>query len=139
VTQRPDLFAAVSINGGLLDLARFNRFGLGWTWVSEFGLPTDAASLRALLAVSPLYNALTPGGARYPAILVSANEHDDVIQPFHSYKFAAALQSGHAGQAPELLRVDTDAGIEATMPTNKQTARDADRLAFLLSALRTLP
>ena len=138
VTQRPDLFAAASIDGGLLDLARFNRFGLGWTWVSEFGSPTDAASLRSLLAVSPLHNALS-GGGRYPAILVSASEHDDVIQALHSYKFAAALQSGHTGQAPVLLRVETDAGIEAAMPTNKQAARDADRLTFLLSALRTLP
>ena len=137
VTQRPDLFAAASIDGGLLDLARFNRFGLGWTWVSEFGSPTEVASLRSLLAVSPLHNALAPG--RYPAVLVSVNEHDDVIQAFHSYKFAAALQSGHTGQAPELLRVETDAGITSAMPANKQTARDTDRLTFLLSALRTLP
>lgn len=137
VTQRPELYAAASMDGGLLDLARFNRFGLGWTWVSEFGAPNDAASFRSLVALSPLHNALTPG--RYPAVLVSANEHDDVIQPFHSYKFAAALQAEHTGQAPELLRVEADAGIESAMPAKRQAARDADRLTFLLSALRTLP
>ena len=137
VTQRPDLFAAASINGGLLDLARFNRFGAGWTWVSEFGSPTDPGSLRSLLAVSPLHNVQAPG--RYPAVLVSASEHDDLVPAFHSYKFAAALQYGQTGQGPELLRVESDAGIEIAMPANKQTTREADRLTFLLSGLRTLP
>jgi len=118
-------------------LARFNRFGAGWTWVSEFGSPADPASLRSLLAVSPLHNAQTPG--RFPAVLVSASEHDDVVPAFHSYTFAAALQYGQTGQGPELLRVESDAGIEGAMPANKQTAREADRLTFLLSALRTLP
>jgi len=137
VTQRPDLFAAASIDGGVFDLARFSRFTAGWTWVSEFGSPTDAGALRSLLAVSPLHNAQTPG--RYPAVLLSAGEHDDVVPPLHSYKFAAALQAGQTGQAPELLRIEPDAGLAGSRPANKQTALDADRLTFLLSALRTLP
>ena len=137
VTRRADLFAAASIDGGVFDLARFNRFTVGWTWVSELGTPTDAASLRSLLAASPLHNALTPG--RFPAVLVTVSEHDDVVPPLHSYKFVAALQSGQTGQGPELLRVESDAGMEAAMPASKQSARDADRLTFLLSALRTLP
>lgn len=137
VTQRSDLFAAASIDGGVFDLARFNRFTAGWTWVSELGSPSDGPALRSLLAVSPLHNALTPG--RYPAVLVSASEHDEVVPPLHSYKFAAALQTGQTGPGPELLRVDPDAGLESAVPANKQIAREADRLSFLLSALRTLP
>ena len=137
VTKRADLFAAASIDGGLLDLARFNRFAAGWTWVSEFGAPTDAAGLRSLIQVSPVHNAQTPG--RYPAVLLTANEHDDVVPPLHSYKFAATLQAGQTGPGPELLRVDPDAGLDAATPANKRFAREADRLTFLLSALRTLP
>jgi prolyl oligopeptidase len=136
-TRRSDLFAAASIDGGVLDLARFTHFAAGWTWVSELGSPTDAASLRSLLALSPLHNAQTPG--RYPAILVSVNEHDEMVAPWNSYKFASALQASQAGQAPELLRVEPKAGLESAMPANRQAARDADRLAFLLSALRSLP
>jgi prolyl oligopeptidase len=136
-THRPDLFAAASIDGGVFDLARFNRFTAGWTWVSELGSPADAAGLRSLLALSPLHTAEAPG--RYPAILVSASEHDDVVPPLHSYKFAAALQSGQTGQGPELLRFEPDAGLETAMPATKLAARDADRLTFLLSALRALP
>jgi prolyl oligopeptidase len=136
-THRPDLFAAASIDGGVFDLARFNRFSAGWTWVSELGSPTEVAGLRSLLALSPLQTAQTPG--RYPAVLVSASEHDDVVAPLHSYKFAAALQAGQTDQGPELLRVEPDAGFEPAMPRNKLAARDADRLTFLLSALRSLP
>jgi len=137
VAKRPDLFAAAAIDGGVFDLARFNRFTAGWTWVSEFGTPTEAASLRSLLTVSPLHNALTPG--RYPAVLLSASEHDDVVPPLHSYKFAAALQAGQNRPGPELLRVDPESGVDYAMPASRQSARDADRLTFLLSALRTLP
>jgi prolyl oligopeptidase len=137
ITRRPDLFAAATIDGGVFDLTRFNRFTVGWTWVSEFGAPTDGGSLRSLLAVSPLQNALMSG--RFPAVLVSASEHDDVVPPLHSYKFAATLQASQTGPGPELLRVEPDIGVESTMPLSKQSARDADRLTFLLSALRTLP
>jgi prolyl oligopeptidase len=72
---------------------------------------------------------------------VSASEHDDVVPPLHSYKFIAALQAGQIGQGPELLRVEPDAGgvFEAAIPATKLAARDADRLTFLLSALRALP
>ena len=72
-------------------------------------------------------------------MLVTANEHDDLVPPLHSYKFAAALQASQTGQGAALLRIEPDAGLEAAMPANKQSARDADRLTFLLSALRTLP
>jgi prolyl oligopeptidase len=137
VTQRADLFAAASIDGGLLDLARFNRFAAGWTWVSEFGAPTDASGLRSLIQVSPLHNAQT--ARRYPAVLLTANERDDVVPSLHSYKFAATLQAAQTGPGPELLRVEPDAGLDAATPANKRTAREADRLTFLLSALRTLP
>ena len=102
---------------------------------SRFAISVSSAT--SLLALSPLHTAQTPG--RYPAILLSAGEHDDVVAPLHSYKFAAALQAGQTGQGPELLRVESDAGLEAAMPVNKQAARDAERLAFLLSALRSLP
>jgi prolyl oligopeptidase len=136
-TQRPDLFAAASIDGGVLDLVRSSHFTAGWTWVSEFGSPTTGAGLRSLLGVSPVHNALTP--RRYPAVLVSASEHDDVVPPLHSYKFAAALQAGQTGQVPELLRVELDAGSDDAMPASRRAARDADRLTFLLSALRALP
>ena len=73
------------------------------------------------------------------AVLVSANEHDDVVPPLHSYKFVATLQSSQTGPGPELLRVELDAGLDAAMPSNKRSSREADRLTFLLSALRTLP
>jgi prolyl oligopeptidase PreP (S9A serine peptidase family) len=61
------------------------------------------------------------------------------VPPHHSYKLAAAVQAGQTGQVPELLRVELDAGSDDAMPASRRAARDADRLTFLLSALRALP
>jgi prolyl oligopeptidase len=134
ITQRPELFGAAAIEGGLLDLVRYPRFTIGWTWTSEFGSPDVPAELRVVSALSPL-NAVR-AGTRYPATLVTAGDYDDVIPPAHSYKFAAALQSSQAGAAPILLRSDPDIGHGPGIPTARQIAIDADRLVFLINTLR---
>jgi prolyl oligopeptidase len=72
-------------------------------------------------------------------VLLTANERDDVVPSLHSYKFAATLQAAQTGPGPELLRVEPDAGLDAATPANKRSGREADRVTFLLSALRTLP
>jgi len=134
MTQRPDLFGAVVIDAGLLDMARFPRFTSGATWIPEFGSPDRLADLHSLLAYSPLQN--VRAATRYPATMITAGERDEVIAPAHSYKFAAALQAAQSGPNPILLRVEPDAGDGATIPILKQIAASADRLTFLVSTLR---
>jgi prolyl oligopeptidase len=91
LTRRPELFGAALIDDGILDMTRFSRFTVGSSWIPEFGSPDRLADLRALLGYSPLQN-LRPG-TRYPATLVEVGDHDDIVTPVHSYKFAATLQS----------------------------------------------
>jgi prolyl oligopeptidase len=134
MTQRPDLFGAVATDAGLFDMARFPRFTAGPTWVPEFGSPDRAADLRALLAYSPLQN-VRPS-TRYPATLICAGEQDSEIVASHSLKFAAALQAAQSGSAPILLRVEPDAGDGAPTPISTQIAASADRLVFLMNALK---
>lgn len=139
MTQRPDLFGAVAIDAGLLDMTRFTRLAAGASWIPEFGNPEKPSDLRALLAYSPLQN--VRGGTHYPPTLLSVGDHDDVVSPAHTYKFAAALQATLSSGAPSaattpiLLRVEHDAGFGPGTPTSKQLALDVDRLAFLGSAL----
>lgn len=57
------------------------------------------------------------------------------VHPAHSFKFAAALRHAQAGDAPILLRVDTDSGHGAGRPTDKYVDEVADRYAFLVEAL----
>ena len=50
LTQRPDLAAAVVCSAPLLDMVRYELFGLGRTWNDEYGTADDAGALGWLLA-----------------------------------------------------------------------------------------
>ena len=133
MTQRPDLFGAVVAEVGVMDMLRFELFTIGWAWTSDYGSVSDADQFRTLLGYSPLHN-LRPGVA-YPATLITTGDHDDRVVPGHSFKFAAALQEAHAGDAPVLIRIDTDAGHGAGKPVSKLIDERADVIAFLSAQL----
>jgi Serine proteases of the peptidase family S9A len=65
LTQRPDLYAAVVCSAPLLDMVRYERFGLGQTWNVEYGTASDAEQLGWLLAYSP-YHHVTEGTRTRP-------------------------------------------------------------------------
>src|SRR6202789_1366168 len=56
LTQRPDLYAAVVCSAPLLDMVRYEQFGLGETWNSEYGTAADAEQLGWLLSYSPYHH-----------------------------------------------------------------------------------
>jgi prolyl oligopeptidase len=132
-TQRPDLFAACLPQVGVLDMLRFNKFTVGWGWMSDYGSPDNADEFRALRAYSPLHN-LRPG-TKYPATLVLTGDHDDRVVPAHSFKFAATMQAAQAGDAPVLIRIETRAGHGAGKPTSNIIDEAADKWAFLVKVL----
>jgi prolyl oligopeptidase len=133
MTQRPELFGAALPAVGVMDMLRFEKFTIGWAWVSDYGSAENAEEFKALHAYSPLQN-LKPGTA-YPATLVTTADHDDRVWPGHSFKFAAALQAAQAGAAPVLIRIETKAGHGAGKPTSKLIEEVADRWAFLVRVL----
>ena len=134
MTQRPKLFGAVVIDDGLVRHDALHAAHGGRDWIPEYGSPDRPADLRALLAYSPLQRRRKPDGA-YPPTLLTAGDHDEVVAPAHSYKFAASLQRAQAAvgldAAPRRLR----RGLRPGIPTSKQIALDADRLTFLATAL----
>jgi prolyl oligopeptidase len=133
MTQRPDLFAAALPAVGVMDMLRFHKFTIGWAWTSDYGSPDHPDEFKALYAYSPLHH-LKPGTA-YPATLITTADHDDRVVPAHSFKFAAALQAAHAGDAPVLIRIETKAGHGAGKPTAKIIEELADKLGFLVRVL----
>ena len=133
ITQRPDLFGAALPMVGVLDMLRFHKFTIGWAWTAEYGSPDNPEEFPALYAYSPLHN-LKPGTA-YPATMIITADHDDRVVPAHSFKFAAALQAAHSGNAPVLIRIETKAGHGAGKPTAKVIEEASDRWAFLLRVL----
>jgi prolyl oligopeptidase len=133
MVQRPDLFGAVVVGVGVLDMLRFHKFTIGWGWTSDYGSPDDPAEFKALLAYSPYHN-LKPGTV-YPPTLITTADHDDRVVPAHSFKFAAALQNANGGPNPTLIRIETRAGHGGGKPVQKQIEESADTFAFLLRAI----
>jgi len=133
LTQRPDLFGAALPAVGVMDMLRFQKFTIGWAWVSDYGSSDNADEFKALYAYSPLHN-IKPGTS-YPPTLITTADHDDRVWPGHSFKFAAALQAAQAGSAPVLIRIETKAGHGAGKPTTKIIEELADRWAFLVKTL----
>ena len=96
VTQRPDLSAAAVCSAPLLDMVRYERFGLGETWNDEYGTAADPTEFGWLLSYSPYHHVRV--GVRYPAVLFTVFDGDTRVDPLHARKMCAALQ--HATSAP---------------------------------------
>ena len=132
--QRPDLFAAALPGVGVLDMLRYHTASANARqWSSDYGLSEDPKEFEALLAYSPVHN--VKPGACYPPTLITTADRDDRVVPWHSYKFAAALQHGQGCASPILLRVETRAGHGAGKPTWMQIEDFADQWAFAAAML----
>jgi len=133
LTQRPDLFGATLPGVGVMDMLRFQKFTIGWAWVSDYGSSDNAEDFKIQYAYSPLHN-IKPERS-YPPTMVTTADHDDRVWPGHSFKFAATLQAAQAGPAPVLIRIETKAGHGAGKPTTKLIEELADRWGFLVRVL----
>ena len=138
ITQRPELYAAAICSAPLLDMVRYERFGLGETWNDEFGTAADPEQLGWLLGYSPYHHVRT--GTRYPAVLLTVFDSDTRVDPMHARKMCAALQhaaaatpgcpDGPPGPArPVLLRRETSAGHGARA-VSRSVSLFADSLSF---------
>ncbi len=143
ITQRPELFAAAVCSAPLLDMVRYERFGLGETWNDEFGTAADPEQLDWLLGYSPYHHVRE--GTSYPAVLFTVFDRDTRVDPMHARKMCAALQHAAATTAgsmdgppgparPVLLRHELSAGHGARA-VSRSVSLSADTLAF--AALHT--
>ena len=131
ITQWPDLAAAAACSAPLLDMARYERFGLGQTWQDEYGTAADPVELGWLLSYSP-YHRVRPG-TRYPAVLLEVFDGDTRVDPLHARKMCAMLQhatTAPLAQRPVLLRREGQVGHGARA-VSRSVGLAADTLAFL--------
>ncbi|KAA9376777.1 S9 family peptidase [Microbispora cellulosiformans] len=128
LTQRPDLYAAVVCSAPLLDMIRYERFGLGATWNVEFGSADVPEEFAWLWSYSPYHHVRE--GVSYPATLFAVFGSDTRVHPLHAWKMAAALQHAQAGERPILLRNETEVGHGARA-VSRSVELVADQLAFL--------
>ena len=127
LTQRPELYAAVTCSAPLLDMIRYERFGLGASWNVEYGSADDPEQLAWLLGYSPYHHMRE--GVAYPAVLFTVFDGDTRVDPLHARKLCAALQHATASDRPVLLRREKDVG-HGSRALSRSVELSADTLAF---------
>jgi prolyl oligopeptidase len=131
ITQWPEQFAAAACSAPLLDMVRYERFGLGQTWNDEYGTADRADELGWLLGYSP-YHHVRPG-TWYPATVFTVFDNDTRVDPVHARKMCAAMQYATSARWPDrpvLLRREAEVGHGAR-GVSRSVALSADTLAFL--------
>ena len=132
VNQRPDLFKVAVPAVGVMDMLRYHKFTIGWNWASDYGTSEESKEMFEYLhGYSPLHTIRNDGTA-YPAILVTTADHDDRVVPAHSFKYAATLQAANTGNAPKLIRIETNAGHGSGKPISKVLDEYTDMYAFIM-------
>jgi prolyl oligopeptidase len=127
-TQHPHLVAAVVCSAPLLDMVRYELFGLGRTWNDEYGSAADPVEAGWLLGYSPYHRVVE--GTAYPAVLFTTFESDTRVDPLHARKLAAALQHATSSGRPVVLRRELSVGHGARA-VSRTVELAADQLAFL--------
>lgn len=132
LTQRPDLYDAVVCSAPLLDMVRYERFGLGTTWNDEYGTADDPTELGWLVGYSPYHH--VRDGTDYPATLFTVFDSDTRVDPLHARKMCAALQHATSGDRPVLLRREKDVGHGARS-ISRTVDLAVDTMSFLAARL----
>ena len=136
MNQRPELFKVAIPQVGVMDMLRFHKFTIGWTWIAEYGSSENEADFKNLYGYSPLHN--LKAGVKYPATLITTADHDDRVVPAHSFKYAATIQEMQAGENPVLIRIQTKSGHGASS-TAKRIEETADIFSFIFFNMGVTP
>ncbi|NTV98092.1 MAG: S9 family peptidase [Chlorobiaceae bacterium] len=128
MTERPDLFAAVISQVGLMNPLRGELTPNGPVNVPEFGSVTKKDECMALMEMDPYLN--VEDGVSYPATLVTAGLNDPRVIAWQPAKFAARLASATASGKPVLFFADGDAGHGIGNTKTKDFESLADVLSF---------
>ena len=137
INQRPDLFRVALPAVGVMDMLRFQKFTIGWAWVSDYGSSDDSLQFNALYKYSPLHNIKSE--LNYPAVLITTADHDDRVVPGHSFKYTATLQEKYKGDNPILIRIGVRAGHGSGKPTSKIIEEQTDIWSFVFYNLGIEP
>jgi prolyl oligopeptidase len=84
--------------------------------------------------LSPPYHHVQ-AGQKYPAVLLVTGDNDHRVNPAHSRKFTAALQSATASGLPVMLRTNANAGHGISTDKDEALEERADTFAFLFAQL----
>lgn len=128
MTERPDLFAAVMPQVGVLNPLRGEETPNGPVNVPEFGTVRNPVECRALIEMDAYLHLRR--GVSYPATLITAGMNDPRVIAWEPAKFAARLQASTTSGKPVLFFTDFQAGHGIGDQKTKQFESLADILSF---------
>ncbi|XP_065202516.1 prolyl endopeptidase-like [Planococcus citri] len=138
LNQRPDLFGAIISEVGVYDMLRFDKFTIGYNWITEYGSPSNEKDFEYIFKYSPLHNVRIPNDTnkQYPATMLLTSDHDDRVVPSHSLKFISTLRyeaKTHPNQKnPFIIRIEANAGHGGGVSIEKAIARLVDQNCFII-------
>jgi len=133
LTQHPDLMQAVVSHVGIYDMLRVELDPNGAFNTTEFGSVRDADQFQALYGYSPYHH--VKNKTPYPAVLMLTGENDGRVNPAHSRKMVARLQTATSSKRGVLLRTCSSSGHGIGTALNERIQELADVYAFLFSQL----
>ncbi|HEY2878044.1 prolyl oligopeptidase family serine peptidase [Nocardioides sp.] len=131
LTQRPDIARAVVAAVPVLDSLRSETSTNGVYNVTEFGTVADPEHFAALLAYSPYHHVADQ--TSYPAVLLTAGEHDTRVDAWHAKKMAARLQAATRSEHPVLLRMEAGGHLDGSL--DQMVEESTDIYSFLFDQL----
>jgi len=130
LTERPDLFASVVPQVGMLDFVRLHVMPIGPVNVVEFGSVQKEDEFRGLLAMSSYHH--VRDGTKYPAVLLQHGVNDTRVNVGQSNKMAARLMAATTSGKPVLLDLDYEGGHGQGITKAQRQRQIADYYAFML-------
>ena len=128
LTQRPDLARAVVAAVPVLDSLRSETSTNGVYNITEFGTVSDPEHFAALMAYSPYHHVADQ--TSYPAVLLTAGEHDTRVDAWHAKKMAARLQEATRSEHPILLRMEAGGHLEGSLDQTIEESTDIYSFLF---------
>jgi prolyl oligopeptidase len=133
LTRHPGDYRAVVSFVGVYDMLRAELWPNGAYNVGEYGTVSNPTEFAWLRGYSPLLH-VRPGTA-YPAVLLITGENDPRVAPWHSRKFAAALQRANTSSQPILLLTRRNEGHGVTSSFSQRVGNTGAMLAFFAAQL----
>ena len=133
LTQHPEKVHAVVSFVGIYDMLRVELSPNGAFNVTEFGTVENEAHFAALHAYSPYHH--VEEGTAYPATLFLTGANDPRVEPWHSRKMTARMQSANAAETPILLRTSDTSGHGMGTALSEEVEERTDVFGFLFAQL----
>ncbi|HQF28019.1 MAG TPA: prolyl oligopeptidase family serine peptidase [Bacteroidia bacterium] len=132
ITERPDLFAAATIQSGTVNLIRSKAWPNLISNYPEFGNPEIESEMKGIIEMDAVIHVLP--NTKYPAVYFQAGMNDPRVPIWMSGKMAATLQANNSSGKLVLLDTNFEGGHNgnANAATSIDKWRSALKMLFFL-------